>query len=161
MVKTYKYFIVFLLLILTIPMFLGKFNNSVTTINVQTNKYEDFVREFLNELKENRNKNPIDINTYKNKGEVYIYNALNGREKILNKYNYTEDMVPPEYINLHRELVQCITTYKDAINIAKEGILLLDQNKIQEGVSKAIVASNLLNEIEEEFLLINLKNKAR
>jgi hypothetical protein len=135
-------------------MTISRINNSIVVFNTQQVEYEDEVERFIQEIKVVQDNNPINIQAYESEGGEFVYNALSEREKVLNNYNYTENMVPDKYINIHRQLVEFIAIYKEGINIIREGILYSNQARAKEDISKVITANTLLNKIRDDLILL-------
>ena len=153
MIKKYRYLLIALLLVLLTPIITSKIDDTTTVFNAQQGSYVNFVERFIIEINEAQNKYPINRASFETKGQRYVYNALIEREKVLETYSYTEDMVPSEYVDIHRKLVEFITLYREGINEAKEGILLVNVDMVKESVSKIVAADKLLVRIQEDFIL--------
>jgi hypothetical protein len=153
MIKKYKYFLIAILLVLATPITTDKLNTSLNTFNPEESEYVGFVENLLQEIDEVQIENPINKGSFKSQGEVYTYNALREREKILEEYTYTDDMVPTEYMEFHHRMVEYITIYREGINTAKEGVLLMRVDIIEQGISKILNANELLIKLKEEFII--------
>jgi len=154
MIKKYRYFLIAMLLVLATPITTHKLNNYVTVLNVEQNEYVNFVEKFLHQIHEVQSENPINKGSFKSQGEIYTYNALKERGKVLNEYTYTADMVPSEFVAFHHRVVEFLTIYREGITIAQEGVLLMRSDIIEKGVSMIIEANELLAKLQEDFVLI-------
>lgn len=154
MIKKYKYFFITLLLALLSFVTIYTVNDSITAFNIQQNQYDDNVTKFIQEIYRVQDKNPINADALKTDGEMYTYNALTERVNVLNIYMYTEDKVPAEYIDIHHRLVEFITMYREGVVIAKEGIMLMNTDRVAEGISKITSANELLVKIKEDLSLM-------
>lgn len=153
MIGKYKYFLIVCSLVLVSFMFIYETNSSMPVFSTQQIEYDTAVKEFIKELDRVQDKYPVDVNTLGSEGEMYVYNALTERANVLNIYKYTETMVPTEYIDVHHRLVHFITMYREGILIAKEGIMLMNVDEIQQGILKIKSANDLLDKIEKDFIL--------
>lgn len=159
MIKKYRYLLIALLLVLLTPIITSKIDDTTTVFNEQQGSYVNFVEGFLIEINEVENKYPINLASFKTQGERYFYNALTEREKVLDTYSYTKDTIPDEYVDIHRKLVEFITLYREGINRTKEGILIINTDIIDEGISKIVAADELLVKIQEDFILKQAPSK--
>jgi hypothetical protein len=157
MIKKYRYFLIAILLVLATPITTHKLNTSLNTFSVGQNEYVDFIEDFLNDISEVQSENPLNKGSFKSQGEVYTYNALREREKALDTYTYTDDAVPSQYIDLHHKMVEFITIYREGINTAKEGVMLMRADIIEQGISKILNANELFVKLQEYFLLMHSK----
>lgn len=153
MIKKYKYLFIAILLLLLTSLTISRSNNTITVFNAPQLEYENFIERFIVQINESQNKNPVSRAVYESKGERYIYTALSEIETILGSYSYTDDTVPKEYINTHKQMVEFITTYSEGITLAREGMLLLDMNEFEEGLSRIAAADKLLVRTQEDFIL--------
>jgi hypothetical protein len=159
MIKKYKYFLIAILLVFATPITTEKLNTSLNVLNIQQSEYISFVEKFLQELNEVQVENPINKGSFKSQGEVYTYNALRERERVLNGYKYTDDAVPTEYIEIHHRIIEFIAMYKEGINIAKEGVLLMRVDIIEKGVSMILDANKLFAKLQEDVVVIQYHSK--
>lgn len=157
MIKKYRYFLIAILLVLATPITTHKLNTSLNTFSVEKNEYVGFIEEFLSDISEVQTENPINKGSFKSQGEVYTYNSLREREKILNEYTYTDNAVPSEYIDLHHKVVEFITIYREGINTAKEGVMLMRTDIIEQGISTILHANELFVKLQEYFILMHSK----
>lgn len=159
MIKKYKCFLIAILLVFATPITTEKLNTSLNVLNIQQSEYVSFVEKFLQELNEVQVENPINKGSFKSQGEVYTYNALRERERVLNGYKYTDDAVPTEYIEIHHRIIEFIAMYKEGINIAKEGVLLMRVDIIEKGISMILDANKLFAKLQEDVVLIQYHSK--
>ena len=156
MIKKHMYLFIALILVILTPITTYKHDTetSITALNTQQNQYVGFIEEFLTDIHEVQVENPINQGSFKSQGEIYTYNALSEREKLLSKYTYTDDIVPAEYLDFHHDMVEFVTLYKEGINIAKEGVLVMRADIINNGLAKIISANDLLVKLQENFILM-------
>jgi hypothetical protein len=153
-IKKYKYFIIAILVMFLIPITTLGFNDKyVNTLYTQQEDYRIYLEKWLKQMRDVKTKYPIDVSQLKIKTGEYFYKALSEREKVLNSYDYNEEMISNEYIEIHNRVLKIINEYKKGINIMKEGILTGNMNTVEEGGEKVFNSTDLLDKLENDLML--------
>jgi hypothetical protein len=144
--KKSKSILIILVFIMSISI-LGYNLKSVYSIeNGNEQEYEQYVLTWIDEFVKIQEENPL-IFSIETKYLDENREAIQLRNRVINNFQYEETRVPEKYKDVHKELLQVLTVYKDAYDNLYIGITTGDSRLVGENVGKLYESDIVLDRI--------------
>jgi hypothetical protein len=144
--KKSKSILIILVFIMSISI-LGYNLKSVYSIeNGNEQEYEQYVLTWIDEFVKIQEENPL-IFSIETKYLDENREAIQLRNRVINNFQYEETRVPEKYKDVHKELLQILTVYKDAYDNLYIGITTGDSRLVGENVGKLYESDIVLDRI--------------
>jgi rubrerythrin len=127
------------------PVFNFKSVHSIDNRNEE--EYKQYVISWIDEFARVQNENPL-IFSIETKYLDNNRQAIQARDKTINGFQYPEDKVPEKYKDMHKELLQTISAYKDAYDTLYLAITTGDSRTVGENVGRLFQLDIVLNRIK-------------
>lgn len=143
--KKSKSILIILVFIISILGFNLKSVHSIDNGNEQ--EYEQYVLTWIDEFVKIQEENPL-IFSIETKYLDANREAIQLRNRVINNFQYEENRVPEKYKDVHQELLQVLTVYKDAYDNLYIAITTGDSRLVGENVGKLYQSDIVLNRIK-------------